>query len=181
VATIDNILLERPSKHGEFTENSRATWEIMRSLQRERNWATLKDEQRHALYMIAHKMARIVAGDPNEHDHWDDIMGYASCVVTRLRKPVKPYDGNDIYSALAVGWNVPIDVARSRVQELLMQRRQESNGAHSRSAELPAEGRLSKLPGDLPTRRNGGENYRPNTPEDGGHHAAYSEEQFRDN
>jgi len=33
--------------------------------------------QREALDMILAKIARIVSGDPNHTDHWDDIAGYA--------------------------------------------------------------------------------------------------------
>lgn len=44
----------------------------------------LAPEQIEALEMILAKIARIVSGDPNHADHWDDIAGYAllgkSCV-----------------------------------------------------------------------------------------------------
>ena len=38
----------------------------------------LVPEQRHALDMIADKVARILAGDPQHTDHWLDIGGYAA-------------------------------------------------------------------------------------------------------
>ncbi|WP_257617167.1 hypothetical protein [Campylobacter pinnipediorum] len=34
--------------------------------------------------MIAHKIARILAGNPNYKDHWDDIAGYATLVSKEL-------------------------------------------------------------------------------------------------
>lgn len=37
-----------------------------------------------ALEMIAHKMGRIVNGDPFYHDSWHDIVGYAKLVADRL-------------------------------------------------------------------------------------------------
>lgn len=37
----------------------------------------LADDQWEALDMILTKIARIVSGDPNHADHWDDIAGYA--------------------------------------------------------------------------------------------------------
>jgi hypothetical protein len=37
----------------------------------------LSDQQIEALEMIAHKIGRIIAGDPDFDDHWDDIAGYA--------------------------------------------------------------------------------------------------------
>jgi hypothetical protein len=40
--------------------------------------------QREALEMIAHKIARIINGDPNYADSWVDIAGYAKLVADRL-------------------------------------------------------------------------------------------------
>jgi hypothetical protein len=37
----------------------------------------LKPEHAESLEMIAHKIGRILAGNENFHDHWDDIAGYA--------------------------------------------------------------------------------------------------------
>ena len=37
--------------------------------------------------MIACKIARILSGDPNWRDHWDDIAGYATLVAERLGPP----------------------------------------------------------------------------------------------
>ena len=34
--------------------------------------------------MIAHKIGRILAGDPNHIDHWLDIAGYATLVAKEL-------------------------------------------------------------------------------------------------
>jgi len=39
------------------------------------------DGQIEALEMICVKMARILAGDPDHADHWDDIAGYARLVA----------------------------------------------------------------------------------------------------
>jgi hypothetical protein len=36
------------------------------------------------LEMIAHKIARILSGDPNHRDHWEDIAGYAELVVREI-------------------------------------------------------------------------------------------------
>ena len=39
---------------------------------------------REALFMIAHKIGRIVNGDPWYADSWVDIAGYAKLVADRL-------------------------------------------------------------------------------------------------
>jgi hypothetical protein len=47
-------------------------------------WKRLSMGQREALEMLAHKVARILAGDCNHRDHWMDIGGYAELVVREL-------------------------------------------------------------------------------------------------
>jgi hypothetical protein len=42
-------------------------------------------DQREALDMIAHKIARIINGDPDYADSWVDIAGYATLVSERLK------------------------------------------------------------------------------------------------
>jgi hypothetical protein len=41
------------------------------------NWISLSDGQAEALEMIAGKIARILSGNPDFADHWDDVIGYA--------------------------------------------------------------------------------------------------------
>jgi hypothetical protein len=40
---------------------------------------------REALEMVAHKIGRILNGDPKYHDSWHDIIGYTKLVADRLR------------------------------------------------------------------------------------------------
>jgi hypothetical protein len=47
-------------------------------------YVRLSAMQREALDMIAHKIARILNGNPDVHDHWHDIVGYASLVAENL-------------------------------------------------------------------------------------------------
>jgi hypothetical protein len=53
---------------------------IMRT---EQGWYSLNDMQRESLDLIATKMARILSGDANEPDHWEDIAGYAMLPIRR--------------------------------------------------------------------------------------------------
>jgi hypothetical protein len=36
--------------------------------------------------MIAHKIGRIIAGDPDFRDHWDDLAGYATLIAQKCTK-----------------------------------------------------------------------------------------------
>ena len=80
----NEMINKRQSSHGEFNNNSRCTWVMLEIAQKERNWDKLTYGQKHGLYMILHKVARILEGDPNFADHWDDIAGYAAVVSQRL-------------------------------------------------------------------------------------------------
>lgn len=133
---IQETLNERKRTHGEFEENARATWAMMEVLQAERNWPTLSASKRHACYMIVHKLARIIVGDEDYVDNWDDIQGYAKLVSDRIRKPVEAYPSDDIWSALARGWNCSIEEAKQRANYQVEGRK--------KSAEMPRASELSE-------------------------------------
>ena len=77
-------LAERGSRYGQFPGHARVAQGLKCILMASPNWATLSDAQREALEMIAHKIARILNGDPNYHDSWHDIAGYAQLVADDL-------------------------------------------------------------------------------------------------
>jgi hypothetical protein len=83
---IKETLAARKSTHGEYSDHARVTQQIMEILMREKNWSLLMHIQRESLHMFAHKMGRIMVGNPNEPDHWRDIAGYATLVEERLPK-----------------------------------------------------------------------------------------------
>ena len=82
--SIDKTLEERGSRYGEFDGHALVTQNIKAAIKDSARWGELSDDQKEALEMIAHKIGRIMAGDPNHQDHWDDIAGYARLVSQRL-------------------------------------------------------------------------------------------------
>lgn len=82
---ITETLAERGSRYGSFTEHARITQQIKRAMIGTPNWSALEDDQREALEMVAHKIGRILNGDPNYHDSWHDIIGYTKLVADRLQ------------------------------------------------------------------------------------------------
>ncbi len=62
----------------------RITQNLKRAMQDSPNWNSLTDQQREALEMVAHKIGRILNGDPNYHDSWHDIIGYTKLVADEL-------------------------------------------------------------------------------------------------
>jgi len=82
---IDALLAERGATHGDYTDHARITQRLKSVMHEELSWyAKLTPTQRESLDMIAHKIGRILAGDPNHRDHWLDCAGYAQLVVQRL-------------------------------------------------------------------------------------------------
>lgn len=81
--TAEALTQERGTTHGAFSDHARYTRQIKSVMNRarfernERGQPYLDDQQIEALDMIAHKIGRILAGDPSFQDHWDDIAGYA--------------------------------------------------------------------------------------------------------
>jgi len=85
---VEKILEERKKTHGEFADQaifSQHIKTLLRDLTKS-NKTFLTAVQTEALEMIAHKIGRILAGDPNHKDHWDDIAGYATLVSKELAK-----------------------------------------------------------------------------------------------
>ena len=85
--SVETILEERGKRYGKFISHAKISQDLKRVLIAECNRCNtpLTDDQTEALSMICHKMARIVNGDPNYADSWDDIAGYATLVGDRLR------------------------------------------------------------------------------------------------
>lgn len=86
MSNVDTTLTERGNRYGEFDEHARITQNIKRAMEDSRNWIDLPADMREALEMVAHKVGRILNGDPNYADSWHDIAGYVRLVEQRLEK-----------------------------------------------------------------------------------------------
>ena len=86
---LDNTLNERGKRYGQFKYHAKISQDLKSCMKSYEGWDKLLPDQVEALEMIAHKIARILNGDPNYDDSWHDIAGYATLVAERLR-------GNDI-------------------------------------------------------------------------------------
>lgn len=82
--TVDKTLQERGERYGRFMTHAEVTQEIKDRMRAHTGWQRLEADQAEALEMIAHKIGRILNGDPNYDDSWRDIAGYAVLVEKRL-------------------------------------------------------------------------------------------------
>ena len=130
--TTDELLQERGRTHGEYTHHARVTQGILDICSVECGWASLPPIMRETVHMIAHKIGRVVTGNPYINDHWDDIAGYARLVSQRVNGEglvgehhtgayslVFAGEERDIYSELAVRWGCSRDMAKKRALALL--------------------------------------------------------------
>ena len=81
---VQTTLHERGARYGDFTDHARIAQKLQDSMRFHTNWGGLSDVQKQALTVIADKIARILAGDPDYPDNWHDIQGYARLVEERL-------------------------------------------------------------------------------------------------
>lgn len=84
MSDIEATLIERGLKYGAFSEHARITQAMKRAMVDSPNWRKLEDDQKECLEMIAHKIGRILNGDPAYLDSWHDIIGYTRLVEARL-------------------------------------------------------------------------------------------------
>lgn len=76
-ADIEVILSERGQTHGPFKQQAALTQELKDCVRRCPEWNELAAHHKESIEMIFHKVARVVTGNPDFPDHWDDIAGYA--------------------------------------------------------------------------------------------------------
>ena len=93
MSNINDTLEERGTRYGEFPNHAQISQDIQNAIVK--GWFQRGDGQdlgdvpaymTEALTMIAHKIGRIVNGDPYYDDSWRDIAGYATLVVNELNK-----------------------------------------------------------------------------------------------
>lgn len=82
---IQDVLNERGKRYGKFACHAQISQDIKTMMYNNGRWQHLSPDQAEALEMIAHKIARILNGDPDYADNWVDIAGYAQLVANRLQ------------------------------------------------------------------------------------------------
>jgi Domain of unknown function (DUF6378) len=82
--TIAKTLKQRQKTHGDFGTHAVISQHLKGTMHFYEGYRELNPVQMEALEMIAHKIARILNGNPDHHDHWHDIAGYATLVAETL-------------------------------------------------------------------------------------------------
>ena len=81
---LDTMLAARGLRYGTFLKRAIIAQRLKAVMADTPNWIALNDDMAESLEMIAHKISRILGGDPAYADSWVDIAGYAQLVADRL-------------------------------------------------------------------------------------------------
>lgn len=84
---INTTLTERGKRYGTFKDHAQISQGLKNAIYCPMSIEkidALAADQKEALDMIAHKLARIINGDSDYADSWHDIAGYAQLVADRL-------------------------------------------------------------------------------------------------
>ena len=81
----DPLLAARGARYGAFADNASISQALKTQMRQTPKWGVLDPDMKEALEMVAHKISRILCGDPHYDDSWVDIAGYATRVADRLR------------------------------------------------------------------------------------------------
>jgi len=78
MSNVDKLLSDRKKTHGNFLDNALISQMLKQVARTAPNWNIMNDSQRESFDLQASKWGRILAGDHNFTDHWDDLVGYAT-------------------------------------------------------------------------------------------------------
>ncbi len=88
MSELDKTLAQRGEVYGRFVDQAEISQSLKRVMRAAPGWQELPNDMRESLEMLAHKVARILNGNPDYVDSWHDVSGYATLVEKRLNGEV---------------------------------------------------------------------------------------------
>ena len=88
MSELDKTLAQRGEVYGRFEDHAAISQDLKAVMHKTPGWSELAPDQREALEMVQHKIARILNGNPGYIDSWHDIQGYTALVEKRLKGEV---------------------------------------------------------------------------------------------
>jgi hypothetical protein len=82
---VKTLIKDREKRYGRFNRQAEIAQYLKDIMRDSPNWNILSPDKKEALDMIQHKIARVLNGDPEWQDSWDDIIGYTMRVVEYLK------------------------------------------------------------------------------------------------
>lgn len=78
-------MVDRRKTHGDFRVGANYTQSVETLMRAMPNWDKLTPSMKEALHMIQHKIHRILTGEFDRLEHWEDIPGYGNIIVQILK------------------------------------------------------------------------------------------------
>lgn len=82
------ILKERGKEYGYYNSMCETIQSLKNRMKVSSGWTNLSCSQKESLDMIAHKIGRILNGNPDNIDSWQDIEGYARLIREKLEDKI---------------------------------------------------------------------------------------------
>lgn len=83
--TVAEALAERGARYGDYADHARISQGLQDAMRATPGWERLDPVKRETLTLIAHKIGRVLNGDPEYDDNWRDIAGYATLAMDRCK------------------------------------------------------------------------------------------------
>ena len=85
----EQLLQNRQCSHGDYPSKSEYIQKMKSLTRSQTGWSKLTSSQKESLDNIFQKVGRVITGDNNFKDHWDDISGYATLISEKLSSTTK--------------------------------------------------------------------------------------------
>ena len=85
LAPTAKLIDERHKTHGEYNDTARIAQALKSTMRECSSYSNLSPDKQESLDMIASKIARILSGNAETPDHFDDIAGYAMLAKVRIK------------------------------------------------------------------------------------------------
>ncbi len=80
----NEILDEREPEYGSYQENADIIQRLKLVVRGHNGWHKISNDKKQSIDMICTKIGRIITGNPENQDSWDDIAGYAELISVQI-------------------------------------------------------------------------------------------------
>lgn len=93
--------VENEKTNGSFSATSTMSQTLKDVMRSSPNWDQLSDSQKESLELIAQRLARVLIGDRDYREHWNDVATYAVLGGENPKKSSMPQVTLDLSKALS--------------------------------------------------------------------------------
>lgn len=79
------LLEKRQTEYGDYRMQCSVKQPLLATAINAPNWPRLTNSQQESINMIFTKISRVLTGNPDHVDNWDDIAGYATLISKQIK------------------------------------------------------------------------------------------------